>query len=73
MSGYVAYRNGRPVKVADHIRRAIEDATRFVCEAMGYSPAGIWEMDAYEFFRDLARAEKRQAAQVKQLEKWRKK
>lgn len=73
MSGYVAYRKGKPVKVAGYIRETMEDATRFVCDILGYSPAEVWRMDVYEFFRDLARAEKRQAAQLKQLEKWRKK
>lgn len=59
--------------MADYIRETMEEATRFVCEAMGYTPSEVWHMDTYEFFRDLRRAEKKQAAQIKQLEKWRKK
>lgn len=73
ISGYVAYKKGKPVQVAEYIRETMEDATRFVCSIMGHSPAGIWKMDVYEFFRDLVRAEKRQQAQIKQLEKWQKK
>lgn len=75
--GYVAYKGGKPRKVADYIRETMEEATRFVCEAMGYTPSEVWHMDTYEFFRDLRRSKKKQAAQIKQLEKqlekWRKK
>lgn len=59
--------------MADYIRETIEDATRFVCEVMNHDPGTVWQMDAHEFFRDLVRAEKKQAAQLKQLEKWQKK
>ncbi len=48
----------------------IEDATRFVCQVLNYNPREVWQMNVYEFYRDLMRANVIMEQRKSQIKKW---
>lgn len=69
----MARQGGKQYNTHNKIAEDIEEATRFVSEVLGYSPADVWKMNCYEFWRDFLRAKQRSESQLKQMEKWRNK
>lgn len=52
------------------IRKDLEDSMRFVAHVMGYSDImSLWQMDVFEFHRDIVRAHRIQEHQIEQLKK----
>lgn len=52
------------------MRKDIEDSMRFVAQVMGYSDImSLWQMDVFEFHRDIVRAHRIQEQQIEQLKK----
>ena len=69
MRGLVWPKGNRLIPVGDLIQEQTEDLTRFVMQMLQIGdPVNIWKMDAYEFHRDVLRAQRIAEARKKQYD-----
>lgn len=68
--GYFYRKGGRYFNIEDKVAGDIEDATRFVCQVLNYNPREVWQMNVYEFYRDLMRANVIMEQRKSQIKKW---
>jgi hypothetical protein len=73
INGYVSIESGKFVDNSLRISQSLDDAARFVCQVLGYSLGDVYQMDCFQFHRELLVAEQHQDSERKNLEKWKKK
>lgn len=63
--GWVGIENGKLFSIQERIGNQLDEAARYIAEALNYSLTDIQKMDCYQFHRDILRAQKSQQERIK--------
>ena len=70
INGYVSVESGKFVDNLERIGQNLDDAARYICQVLKYSLSDVYNMNCYQFHRELLYAEQAQDAERKSVEKW---
>lgn len=73
LDGHVILENGKFVDNQERIGQHLDEAARYLCQVLNYSLTDVYQMNCYQFHRELLFAEQFQEKERKSIEKWQKK